>query len=198
MSILNLLQQAQQGQGLANMAAQFGLDAEKTSELTSLLAPAIGSAAKKQAASGGLETLLGSLKGEEQASLFDDAATAASPEGQAHGLTFLENLLGDKNSVNGLAGEAASRTGVDAGTVAQFLPALAAMLQGGLQKNLPDDSINSMMGGADSAQGLMGLVGGLLGDKKQAGGADLSALTKMLDSDGDGSIADDLIGKFLG
>ncbi|SHK28216.1 protein of unknown function [Shimia gijangensis] len=197
MSILNLLQQAQQGQGLSKMASQFGLDATQTSELAELLAPAIGSAAKKQAASGGLQNLLGALKGEDRASLFDDSATAASPEGQAHGLSFLEGLLGDQNAVQGLAGEAAARTGVDTATVAQFLPALAAMLQGGLQKNLPDASIEPIMGGG-GAKGLMGLVGGLMGQKDQsAGGADLSVLTKMLDSDGDGSIADDLIGKFL-
>lgn len=198
MSIIDLLKQSQQGQGLSKMASQFGLDAEQTNALTGLLAPAIGSAAKQQATSGGLESLLGNLQGEERAALFDDGATAASPEGQAHGLAFLENLLGNQDAVQGLAGEAAERTGVDAGTVAQFLPALAGMLQGGLQKNLPDSSISAMMGEGGGAQGLMGLVGGLMGQKgASGGGVDLSALTGMLDSDGDGSIADDLIGKFL-
>jgi len=197
MSLLNLLQQAQGGQGLAQLASQFGIDASKADELTAMLAPAIGSAAKQQAESGGLASLLGALKGEGQAALFDDAAAAVAPEGQAQGMDFLKGLLGGQEGADGLAAQAASKSGLDLSTVQQFLPALAAMAQGGLQKNMPDAALDGLMpqsGG--SGGGLMGMVGGLMGGGAQSGG--LAMLTNLLDADGDGSPFDDIMKKFIG
>lgn len=204
MSILALLQQAQNGQGLGQLASQFGLDASKAEELTSLLAPAIGSAAKQRLSQGGVESLVGAFKGEDQAAMFEDAAAAAAPEGQANGAAFLASLMGSDSAAEGLATEAAQRTGIDMGTVAQFLPALAAMAQGGLQKNLPDSALDGLLGsvmggGASSGGGLMGMIGGLLGGKsaQASAGPDLSMLTNLLDADGDGSVMDDILGHLM-
>ena len=203
MSIMKLLEQAQGGQGLMQLASQFGLDEQKAQSLTSMLAPAIGSAAKQRAQAGGAEQLLNSFRGENQSNLFEDAQAAASGTGQAQGADFLKSLLGGQEQADGLAQEAAQRSGVDAGTVQQFLPALAAMVQGGMQKNMPDASIDGMaaglMGGSESAGGgLMGMVKGLLGGSKDSGsGGGLGPLLQMLDADGDGSPMDDILGKFM-
>ncbi|CUJ85219.1 hypothetical protein PH7735_00465 [Shimia thalassica] len=194
MSILSLLQQAQNGEGLANMAAQFGLDADKAGELAGMLAPALGSAAQQQAASGNLGDLLGNFKGEDQAALFEDPTAAASQSGQAQGAAFLEQLLGGQEAASALTGQAAEKAGLDLGTVQSFLPAMAAMLQGGLQKSLPDDTLDAMSGGG-AGGGLMGMASSLLGGN--SGGMDLSKLTDLLDADGDGSALDDIMGKFL-
>lgn len=202
MSIMKLLEQAGGGQGLSQLAGQFGLDEGKAQELTKMLAPAIGQAAKKRAEQGQTDTVLGAMKGEAQASFFDDPSQAAAPEAMAQGQSFLEQLLGDRAATEGLAAEAANRADVDQGTVAQFMPALAAMAQGGLQKQMPDSAIDGMLGGASasgSGGGLMGMIGGLLGGSKggQSSGPDLSMLTNMLDADGDGSAMDDILGKFM-
>lgn len=179
------------------MASQFGIDQEKAGELAGLLAPALGSAAKQQAASGNLDSLLGALKGEGQADMFDNGAVAASSEGQAKGAEFLQSLLGGNDATDALSTEAASRSGLDLSTVQQFLPALAAMAQGGLQKNLPDNSIDSMMGGGN-AGGLLGMASSLLGGgQSDAQGGGLTMLNNLLDADGDGSALDDILGKFL-
>ncbi len=197
MSLMNLLQQAQGGQGLAQLASQFGIDEAQAGKLTEMLAPTIGQAAKQKAQSGGLEGLLGSLTGAGQGALFDDAAAAAAPEGQAQGMAFLEQLMGGQDAPKELAAEAANQTGIDMSTVMQFLPAIAGMLQGGMQKQMPDDSISGMLGqlGGGAAQGGGGLMGG---DKSApSGGMDLGALTQMLDADGDGSPLNDILGKFM-
>lgn len=207
MSILRMLQQAQGGQGLGQLATQLGLDEGQANSLTEMLAPAIGSAANRQAQSGGLGTLLGSLRGEDQAANFDDAAAAASPQGQAQGMDFLSGLLGGRTQTEDLASEAASRAGVDTSVVQQFLPALAAMAQGGLQRQVPDSSIDGLLA-AESApsggQGLMGMIGGMLGggqsgqagEGAQAGGA-AAMLGQLLDADGDGSVMDDVLGRLM-
>ncbi|MBR9843433.1 MAG: DUF937 domain-containing protein [Rhodobacteraceae bacterium] len=197
MSILSLLQQAQNGQGLANVASQFGIGTDKAAELAEMLAPAISGAAKQKAASGGLDSLLGAFQGEAQGGLFDDATAAAAPEGQAQGAAFLDSLLGGLEGRAALEGAAAEKSGLDFSTVQKILPALAAMAQGGMQKNLPDASISSMLGGASSGGGgLLGMAAGLLGGGSK-GGADISMLTNLLDDDGDGSVVDDILGKFL-
>ncbi len=198
MSILSLLQQAQNGQGLANIASQFGIGTDKVGDLAGMLAPAMSGAAKQKAASGGLDSLLGAFQGEAQGALFDDASAAASSEGQAQGAAFLDSLMGGQEGRNALEDAAAEKSGLDFSMVQQILPALAAMAQGGMQKNLPDDSISAMLSGASSGDGggLFGMAAGLLGGGAKGGG-DLSMLTNMLDDDGDGSIMDDLLGKFL-
>lgn len=194
MSLLQLLQQAQNGQGLSALAEKVGLDQTQAGDLTNLLAPVIGKAAKQQAEGGGLDAVLGALKGEDQAALFDDATQAASPEGAAQGANFLNGLLGE-NGTNALAEQAAERTGIGMEQIMAFLPALGAMAQGGLQKQVPDASIDALQAAqSQGGGGLMGLVGGLLGGSS-GGGPDLSALTSLLDADGDGSVVDDIMEK---
>ncbi len=197
MSILRMLQQAQGGQGLGELASQLGLDQGQADQLTSLLAPALGSAARERAERGGLQDVLGALRGQDQARNFDNAAEAASPSGQAQGRNFLEALLGGQAEADNLASEAAGRAGVDLSTVQQFLPALAAMTQGGLQRNMPDEAIDEVEAEA-SGGGLAGLVGGLLGGgggRRQGGG--LGMLNDLLDADGDGSAMDDILGRLM-
>lgn len=195
MSIMRLLQQAQGGQGLGQLASQLGLDDAQAESLTALLAPAIGSAARQRAESGGLGDVLGRLRGEGQAGLFDDAEAAASADGQAQGRDFLSALLGGQDAADGLAEEAASRSGVDRDVVSQFLPALAAMAQGGLQRQMPDDQIDAAEEEAQGG-GLAGMIGGLIGGGGRRGGG-LGLLNDLLDADGDGSAMDDVLGRFL-
>lgn len=204
MSLLRMLEQAGGGQGLAGLASQFGLDEEKAGGLASMLAPAIGSAAKKRAETGGLQDLLGQLQGEGLGSLFDAPEQAAAPEAQQKGQSFLEGLLGSREATDELANAAAERAGVDAGTVQQFMPALAAMLQGGMQKQTPDTSIQGMLtqlsgGVTNQGGGIMSMLSGMLStqNKPDAGGMDLSMITSMLDADGDGSVLDDVLERFI-
>ncbi|GMG83779.1 hypothetical protein LNKW23_29930 [Paralimibaculum aggregatum] len=211
MSLLRLLNEAQDGRGLATLAKRFGIEETEAGELAGMLAPTIASATRKRAEAGGLDAVAGQLMGEREAGFFDDAARAAEPEGQAQGQRFLENILGSPQATQDLAAEAAGRSGVSPGIVEQFLPAIAAMLQGGMQRQMPDNTLQGMMdaiaGGGSGADkgaigggiggGLMGAVMGMLtgGGKDQAEGQDvgLGPLLSMLDQDGDGSVLDDVL-----
>lgn len=205
MSLLRMLQQAQGGQGLGELARQFGMDEAQAGGLAEMLAPAIGSAAKKRAEGGGIEALLGQLQGEAQGSYFDDAAAAAAPEARAQGENFLDQILGSSEARQQLGQAAAERAGVDSGTVDQFMPALAAMLQGGMQKQTPDDGIAGLLGSLGGGSsgggggGLMGMVGSLLGGggSSSGGGLDLGSIASMLDADGDGSPLDDILERVM-
>ncbi len=206
MSLMKILQQAQNGQGLGQLASQFGLEQGQIDDLAKMITPAIGSAAKQKAQTGGLQDLLGSLKGEAQGGLFDDVAQATSAQGQAQGMDFLKTLMGGAQAPQEMAREAANQSGIDASKVMQLLPALAAMLQGGMQKNLPDASLDSVLqnvsGDAQASNGgIGGLIGSLLGGGQSASAQseapELGALGALLDADGDGSPLNDILGKFL-
>ncbi len=202
MSLLQLLQKAQDGRGLTSLAEQVGLDPARANELTEILAPVIGQATKAQAEGGGLAGIVGSLQGQDQAANYDRPDQAASADGQAQGQSFLTGILGTEGTEK-LTRQAAEKTGLDARQVAAFLPALAAMAQGGLQKTISDDALSAMMNTAKSgaephAGGIMGRLSGLFGrapsGAKNEGGA-LNLLTSFLDADGDGSITDDILEK---
>ena len=205
MSLLRMLQQAQGGQGLSGLAEQFGLDDAQAGGLAEMLAPAIGTAAKRRAEGGGLESLLGQLQGEAQGSLFDNPADAAAPEARAQGENFLEQILGSRDATRELAAEAATRANVDQSKVEEFLPAMAAMLQGGMQKQTPDEGISGMLSGltggaaASGGGGIMGMIGGLLGggSGQSGGGFDIGSIASMLDADGDGSPLDDILDRVM-
>ncbi len=206
MSLLKMLMEAQGGQGLGQLARQIGMDEAQADGLAGMLGPAISQGAKRRAHSGRLEQMLNQLRGEAQASYLDNPAAAAEPQGRAQGEQFLEQIFGDRKASNELAAEASNRTGIDLDMVMKFLPAMAAMMQGAMQKNMPDDQINKMMaglgqGGGSGGGGIMGMVGGLLGrgggQSAPQGAGGLDMLTNMLDADGDGSAMDDVLERFL-
>lgn len=223
MSLMDLLKQAQGGGGLESLAGQLGMDAGTANKLAEQFAPAISSGMKQRAsAEGGLGALLGTLKGDGAAAFLDQPAQAASAQGQAQGTDFLSQIFGQAEAAPALAAAAAERTGATAEQAGAFLPALAAMVQGGLQKQAPDAQIEgtlqslSASGGDGAGAGLSdlmgmipgasggggggllgGIMGALTGKTGASGGGELSGLLQMLDADGDGSPLDDIMGKFM-
>ncbi|MEM0923302.1 MAG: DUF937 domain-containing protein [Pseudomonadota bacterium] len=205
MSLLKMIMEAQGGQGLGQLAQKFGIDESDLGGLAGMVAPAISSGAKRRAAQpGGLEAMLGQMMGEGQGRYLDDPAAAAEPEAREQGAHFLEQILGSRDATQALGQAAAERTGVAEDKVSEVLPALAAMLQGGMQRQMPDSTLLGMLGGASGssggsgAGGIMGMITGLLGGAKGAqGGLDLGALNRMLDADGDGSALDDVLERFM-
>ena len=58
MSLLKMLLEAQNGQGLGQLAQQIGIDETEAGGLAGMLGPAISQAAKRRAQSGGIEQVL--------------------------------------------------------------------------------------------------------------------------------------------
>ncbi|MEM7505235.1 MAG: DUF937 domain-containing protein [Pseudomonadota bacterium] len=208
MSLLKMLMESQNGQGLSQLAQQFGLDEAQMGGLAGMIAPAISKGAKRRAEQpGGLEAMLGQMMGEREAQYLDNPAAAAQPEARQQGENFLEQIMGSREATNELGAAAAERSGVSQDLVSQIMPAIAAMMQGGMQRQMPDSSLQGMLQGLGGAQqsggggGLMGMLGGVLGGGKSdgggSGGLDLGRLTQMLDADGDGSALDDILEKVM-
>ncbi|MEL7137497.1 MAG: DUF937 domain-containing protein [Pseudomonadota bacterium] len=207
MSLKDMLAQLQQGGGIEKLAAQVGLDAATARSLADMVGPAIGTAAKRRAEAGQLEQVLQPLRGEDKTAYFEAPERAAEPAAQAEGMAFLDQLLGSREATERLTAAAAERAGAEQEKASAFLPGLAAALQGGMQRETPDNSIDDLLSGlmggggsgagSSSGGGILGMVTGLLGGgaKNGAGqqGSPLGPLLQMLDRDGDGSPLDDVL-----
>jgi hypothetical protein len=179
MKILQDILEAQNGGAVKQLAARFGLgDAEAGAAVAKLL-PALTEGLRKNAAApGGAEALARALESGSHRRYIEDPARLVNEETVRDGEGILGHLLGSKDVSRRVAANAAEETGIDTGKLKQMLPLVAAMAMGSLSKE------SAERGASRSGDG--GGVGGLL--------------SGMLDSDGDGSVADDLLGmaqKFL-
>ncbi|MEL6739503.1 MAG: DUF937 domain-containing protein [Planctomycetota bacterium] len=169
MSMLDTILNAGGGRGRSQLAKQFGLDENQITAALGQLVPALGSGVKRNTTQpGGVESLLGALtKGNHQQYL-DNPAALAGESTKAEGNAILGHLLGSKDESRRVAAAASQKTGLDQGLLEQLLPVAASMVMGSLSKN----QSQLAPGGKPSAAGLAGL----------------------LDADGDGSVADDIMG----
>ena len=94
----------------------------------------------------------------------------------ADGNGILGHILGSKDASRAVAAQAAAQTGIGADVLKKLLPIAATLVMGSLAKQQPGQPTN----------------------RASAGGTDLfSMLTPMLDQNRDGSIVDDVIGRFM-
>ena len=183
MSLLKTILESQGGAVAGQLAKQFGLDANQASSVLGQLVPALSAGVKKNVAQqNGLDGLLNALsKGNHQRYL-DDTSQLGQQATVDDGNKILGHLFGTKEVSREVASRASQQTGLSSDLLKKMLPVVATMVMGGLSKQS-----NSGSGGA-----LAGLLGG--GGQQSSG---QSLLTSFLDSDGDGSVADDLLGMLM-
>lgn len=216
MNLMELLSSAADGAGVDALARQHGATPDQAFEVAKSALPALSSGLKRAAQSPeGLFQL---------ASLFHDndaADVAAAPERDARlaeekGRRFMDVLFGEARPEieREIADEGARKSGLDFGVVSAMLPMIASMIMGMFQKNETEDAgglgsiVNAVLqqgrgdGGEAAAGGIAGalggMLGGLFGGGERGGEADgLGPLMAMFDADGDGSVADDLLDRFM-
>ena len=175
MDLLQAIQQAQGGGGVQQLSRQFGLGEDQAmSALQSLLPAIAGGMQRNVQQEGGLESLLGALmNGNHQR--YVDEPEAIDPEAiREDGNGILGHLFGSKEVSRQVAGHASAQTGIGSDLLKQMLPVVAAMAMGALSKRASADTVSA--------------------DVPQGGGGILDMLGPMLDQNGDGSAADDVLG----
>ena len=178
MNLLNLLLDNQNSSAIKQLAENFGLSENATKQAVSEMAPALSKGLQKSASSPqGLEALMGALSKGSHQRYVDQPESLANTESVTDGNAILGHILGSKDASRQVAGHAASKTGLDSSILKKMLPMVATMVMGTMSKQASSGKLSG-------------------GDTSGAGGL----LSKFLDSDGDGSIMDDiagLAGKFL-
>lgn len=179
MSLLETILKSQGGAVAEQLAKQFGLDTNTASSVLGQLVPALSAGVKRNTASqGGLDGLIGALTKGGHSQYLEDPSRVGQQATVDDGNKILGHLFGSKEVSRQVASHASQQTGVSSDILKKMLPVVATMVMGGLSKQ-------SNAGG--------GALAGLLGGTGQASSGQ-SLLTSFLDSDGDGSVADDLLG----
>jgi len=202
---VNILQEsikAQGGQVVGQLANQFGLNPADAVKALSNLIPAVAGGVKKAAqSSSGLESLISKV--ESNADIrqsLDVPDTLGSAQSTQAGNEILGDIFGSKDVSRTVANQTAKSTGLDLAILKKMLPLVAGLVMSSLSKRgqASGGGLGELLGGlAGSAQpqrggGLGGLLRGLLGggrtQQRQSSG-----IESMLDFDGDGNIADDVL-----
>lgn len=188
---MNLTDILAQAGGLESMAKDLGIPPAMAKQGADALLPAILGGFKKQAQSGGIEGL-GGLLGQLGGGGLLDSVLGSQPTPVQQGNDVLGEIFGSKDVSRTVAGQAATKTGIDPGLLKKMLPILAMMVAGYMAKQ---------GGQSQGGGGLGGMLGNILGGAvgggaapPAAGGGGLGGLASMLDLDGDGNPLDDIMG----
>lgn len=133
--LFEMLENAQNGRGMDALARQFNLSMEQTRAAVEALLPAFSQGLKHNTADPfGVGAFMSAIATGQHAKYFEDAARAFTPQGMEEGNGILRHLFGSKELSRAIAAQAAQATGIGQEILKQMLPAMAAMIMGGLFK----------------------------------------------------------------
>ncbi len=190
--ILDLLGSDLGKQIISGVAGSTGNDTSKTSSALTMALPVLMKAMQRNSATPeGAQGIMGALEGKHDGSILNDLGGlfngGVDESVKQDGAGILNHILGSKQQ--GVQQVIGQKSGLDAGSVGNILKVAAPLLMGVLGKQKQEQGISG-------AGDISGLLGGLLGGSDTQN--EQNFLEQILDSDGDGSIVDDVAGMLLG
>ncbi len=190
--LLDLLSSPMGKQLISGVAGQTGQSEGKTADVLGMALPVLMGAMKRNAATpDGAQGLFNALSSKHDGGILDDLGGlfggGVDQSVMDDGAGILGHVLGNKQPQ--VESALSQKAGLDAGSISQILKVAAPILLGFLGKQTRQQNVSN-------PDALSGLLGGLMGggstaDKQQ------SLIESFLDSDGDGSVLDDLAGMVL-
>ena len=177
MNMFDILRDAQGGNGIDNLARQFGIGRQETEQVLQQVLPAMSAGFKQRTQSeSGLESMLRKIQGTDYEDVYENEATLRDANTRARGNDVLNEVFGSKEVSREVAQRAEFASGIGSTVVKAMLPMIASMILGGMQRKTSRDSgmggilgtlINGMGGSrgrsAPSGGGLDDLLGAVLG-----------------------------------
>ncbi len=190
--LLELINSPMGKQLISGVAGQTGQSENKTADVLAMAMPLLMGAMKKNASTpGGAQGLMSALSSKHDGSILDNLGGlfggGVDQSVMDDGAGILGHVFGSKQPQ--VENALSSKSGIDAGSVAQILKIAAPILLGFLGKQTKQQNVSS-------PDALSGLLGGLMGGNETAN-KQQSLIESFLDSDGDGSVIDDLAGMVL-
>ena len=181
MNMFDILRQAQGGNGIDNLAKQFGLGRDETEKVLRQVLPAMSAGFKQRTQTeDGLASMLGKIQGTDYEDVYEDPAMLQREETRERGNQVLGEVFGSKEVSRDVAQRAEFASGIGGTVIKAMLPMIASMILGGMQKKTSSDSgmggilgtlIKGMAGGGGSRSrgggGLDDLLGAVLGGGSQ-------------------------------
>jgi len=183
-NINDILAAAQGGQGINNLAQQFGLSPEQAQAAIQSVIPAFSQGLQNQAATpGGLGSIISTIaNGAVHQQSFNNPGVAQSPEAQQMGGNVLGQIFGNSQITGQIAQTAAANAGISPAILQQMMPVIASMIMGGMFHSMQNQGMGGVLGQLAGAASQPGGLGSMLGGATpaQAGGGFMSMLTNML------------------
>jgi len=157
MNLNDIIQSAQGGAGLQNLANQFGLSPEQTQAAVQAIIPALSHGLQRTAQDpGALSGVVGEIaSGAHNGSYADPAQTGAAVDA---GSGALGQIFGGPGVTNQISQQISNVSGLSPAIIAMLLPAVTSMVMGGL-----GHAMNQQGQGAALNPGAAVGGGGLLG-----------------------------------
>lgn len=188
--LLDLLNSPMGKQLISGVAGQTGQPESKTADVLSMAMPLLLGAMKKNVSSPqGAQGLMSALSSKHDGSILDNLGGlfggGVDESVMNDGAGILGHVFGGKQPQ--VENALSQKSGMDASSIANILKIAAPIVMGFLGKQKAQSNVGD-------ANGLNGLLGGMLGGQPQQ---NQSLITTLLDADGDGSILDDVAGMVI-
>ncbi|NUJ78766.1 DUF937 domain-containing protein [Methylocystis sp. FS] len=159
-----ILQSAQGGQLVSNLAQRFGLSDEQMDRAIKALSPALevglSNAAERPLL---FEKVLGDIASPLRVAAFDDPGAAQDADSLAQSRQLLEDLFGSPAAAGQVVQVAARESGLRPDILSQLLPVLVSVLIGGLFKNVSNRGLGGVLGQLVSSGALGSILEQMLG-----------------------------------
>ncbi|MFL1895581.1 DUF937 domain-containing protein [Aquimarina sp. 2-A2] len=189
--LLDLLNSDIGKQMISGLSNQTGQSESKTANVLSMGLPVLMGAMKKNASSNdGAQGLMSALSNKHDGSILNNLGglfqNGVDDTVLSDGAGILNHVLGGKQSqVEQTIG---AKSGVDSGSVSEILKVAAPILMGVLGQQKRANNVSD-------SNGISSLLGSMLGGQPQE---NQSLIMSLIDSDGDGSVLDDVADIVLG
>jgi hypothetical protein len=166
-NLSEIMQAAQGGQGINNIATHFGLSPEQAQSAVQALMPGMSMGLQNQAAnSGGLASIIEMMTGGAHHEAFNNPNATAAPQTASAGADILHQIFGGQAGAEAVAQHATNTSGISASVMQSLMPIVASMIMGGLFKGASNNGLgsllNSLTGASNTAT--QASSGGMLGD----------------------------------
>ncbi len=177
---------------ISGVSGSTGTNQDKTNSVLTMALPVLMKAMERNASTTeGAQGLMGALNGKHDGSILDNLGSlfggGVDDEVKTDGDKILSHVLGQKKQ--GVQQVIGQKAGLDADSVGDILKVAAPILMGLLGQQAKQNNVSSQ-------DDITSLLGGLLGGNNSQN--QQSFLEKILDTDGDGSVVDDVAGMLLG
>lgn len=191
--LLDLLSSPMGKQLISGVADQTGNSTDQTGSVLTMALPLLMGAMKKNASTPeGAQGLMSALSNKHDGGILNDLGGlfggGVDQSVKEDGAGILGHVLGGKQMQ--VENALSKKSGMDASTIATILQVAAPILMGMIGQQKQKQNVNN-------ASGIQSLLGDMMGGGKQAD-KQQSLIESFLDSDGDGSILDDVASLALG
>ncbi|VAW17308.1 FIG00652714: hypothetical protein [hydrothermal vent metagenome] len=191
--LLDLLGSPMGKQLISGIAGQTGQSANSTGSVLSMALPLLMGAMKRNASTPqGAQGLMSALSGKHDGGILDNLGGlfggGVDQSVMDDGSGILGHILGGKQ--NQVQNSLSQKSGMDIGSIGTILKVAAPLIMGYLGKQSRQQNVTD-------SSGLGNMLGGMLGGS-DGGAKQQSLIESFLDSDGDGSILDDVAAMALG